>query len=869
MRHSLRTDLDAGEGKSIGLVCAPAGYGKTLLLAEWALGSTGTETAWVGLDRDDNDPRRLWASVVAAIAACPSVPPSSRLHAPWIWRPGAQPEFLAELLDALQALPRPIRLILDDLHELVEPETLHGIEILLRNRPDHVQLILSSRLDPPLSLPRLRLAGRLWELRADRLRFSLAEAATLLEKSDLRLTPAQVEVLHQRTGGWAAGLRLAALAMTRSADLDGFLAEFSGDERSVADYLVGEILSRLPEDIQEFLRQTSIADPIPSALAVVLSGREEAGSLLDGLERQTSLVSATSRRRDAYRIQELLRSYLRADLHRQGPMRAAELHAAAARWWAAQDRPVLALDHAAQSRDTTMLSDLLHRFAVPLLLTGDHGPLRRAITTLGARTTAADALLALTSALTHLEAGEISAARCDLGLAQRSHPVEDTTSTTSTDVSVLRVLAEQFGAVLPGAVLPGGAATASPTTLNELPAEPELEALSRLSRGTALLFDNRDRAAARAELEAALGLGRRHGFDYLSLQCLTLLGIVAGTCGDIRTMRAMSTQARGCAAEHGWEASTWSAAATSMLAYAVLQRADAHDAERLAAEGLALGPGASSPPLRFALRTVHGAAVLDRGDRARGLGELQQARTEFGDHPAGAEQAAAAALLEFHAAMLLGHSTAAWTVYRWLADRTSGNVELLIMRAWVDAASGRLEHARSTVRTVLEEPAQALLPHTVVDAWLLETTLALATRERPAARRALQTALALAEPLDAVRPFTQAGPGVRELLVHQHGSFGSSEEFARRALAAGAGLQECRALLSERELTVLTLLPTLLSLDEIATDLTVSVNTVKSHVRSIYAKLGVSSRRTAVLVAHEHGLLAAAERRRATAPSRP
>ena len=246
MRPALRADLDAADPAEVALVCAPAGYGKTLLLADWARTSTGADVAWVGLDRDDNDPKRLWASVIAAVAACPSVPADSRLHGPWLWRPAGVPEFLAELGVALQRLPRPVRLILDDVHELVDPDALHGLQIFMRNRPAGVQLVLASRLDPPLSLPRLRLAGRLWELRAARMRFSLAEAATLLARSGVQLTPGQVEVLHARTGGWAAGLRLAALAVAETADRDGFLAEFSGDERAVADYLVEEIISGLP-----------------------------------------------------------------------------------------------------------------------------------------------------------------------------------------------------------------------------------------------------------------------------------------------------------------------------------------------------------------------------------------------------------------------------------------------------------------------------------------------------------------------------------------------------------------------------------------------------------------------------------------------
>ena len=379
VRAGLRADLDTASRADATLVCAPPGYGKTMLLADWAHTSTGSDTAWVSLDRDDNDPQRLWTSVVAALAACPSVPPDSRLHAPWTWRPSTQPEFLAELTDTVAQLPRPVRLILDDVHELLDPVALHGLHTLLRNRPTGLQLVLSSRFDPPLSLPRLRLTGRLYELRADRLRFSPTETATLLERSGLNLTPTQVDTLHQRTGGWAAGLRLAALALTQTTNRDTFLDQFSGNDSSVADYLTGEILSTLPDDVHEFLRVISISDPVPSGLAAKLTGREDAGSLLDHLAHHTSLLTATGQQRDAYRIQELLRTYLTADLHRQGPTRAADLHTTAAHWWADQNQPINALDHATRSHNPALLTELLHRYAIPLILTGDHGPLRRAL----------------------------------------------------------------------------------------------------------------------------------------------------------------------------------------------------------------------------------------------------------------------------------------------------------------------------------------------------------------------------------------------------------------------------------------------------------------------------------------------------------
>ena len=212
-------------------------------------------------------------------------------------------------------------------------------------------------------------------------------------------------------------------------------------------------------------------------------------------------------------------------------------------------------------------------------------------------------------------------------------------------------------------------------------------------------------------------------------------------------------------------------------------------------------------------------------------------------------------MLEFRAALLLGHAVAARTVQGWLTERTDGNAELLLMRAWTEAASDRPGPARTIVHPVLDGSVPALLPHTRVEAFLLETALTLAVDERPAARRALQAALAAAEPLDALRPFTHAEPSIHALLALQHGSFGAADAFAQRALAAGADSGKRQTMLSQRELAVLGLLPSMLSLDEIATDLTVSVNTVKSHVRSIYTKLGVSSRRMAVLSAHEHGLL--------------
>jgi LuxR family maltose regulon positive regulatory protein len=397
--------------------------------------------------------------------------------------------------------------------------------------------------------------------------------------------------------------------------------------------------------------------------------------------------------------------------------------------------------------------------------------------------------------------------------------------------------------------------TSTARDIDELSIEPELEALARLSRGSALLREHDDREGARADLEVALMLARRNGFDYLSMQCLVLLGVIASISGDLRAMHALSTEADAAISHHQWARTTAAAAVSAMLAYTALLRSETLNAQGLSAQALALGPVVSPPLLRFALQMVHGAATFDRGDRVGGLAELQHARAQLGERHTSVEQAATAAVLEFRAALLLGHTTAARTVHGWLAERTDSNAELLLMQTWAEAACGRLGPARVGVHRVLEGTVPTLLPHTRVEALVLEADLAAATNDQPAARHALQAALATAEPLDTVRPFTQASPGVRALLTRLHGSFGETDAFAQRVLAAGADRQERQTPLSEREITVLGLLPSLLSLDEIATDLTVSVNTVKSHVRSIYTKLGVRSRRMAVHSARERGLL--------------
>jgi LuxR family maltose regulon positive regulatory protein len=400
-----------------------------------------------------------------------------------------------------------------------------------------------------------------------------------------------------------------------------------------------------------------------------------------------------------------------------------------------------------------------------------------------------------------------------------------------------------------------------PVTLGEpVPSEPALGALALVGRGAGALVA--DLPPPVHDIEAGLDLARRHGWDLLAFRGRTLLAAGLWSTGETRRAAVEAEEALGDEAGKAQEDSPWAVLARAVVAHTALIRADPRAALRathdLPVPDHGAGSGPSAPPraLRFALRSARGAAQFDLGERTSGLLELQSARSDLGDEPVPAVLATTAALLEHHAALRLGHHTAATGVVGWLAARCPVCPELLLLQAWTRAAAGSHDAARDAVAPLLAGSPRPLLSTTVIEARLVETRARLAHGDRPGARRALSAALGHAEPLDARRPFAHAGEAVRALLVDQLIGGGDRAAFAGCALAADAGPRgQVGTVLSSRELDVLTRLSSLESLDEIAADLDVSINTIKSHVRAIYGKLGVSSRRAAVLTAHEQGVL--------------
>ncbi|WP_300016651.1 LuxR C-terminal-related transcriptional regulator [Pseudonocardia sp.] len=847
-RQRLLDMLDAGGPEQVTIVSAPAGFGKTQLLAEWAAGLAGP-VAWVSFDAADDD-RRFWAALLTAIGSC--VEPGSAVHRLAIpGAPSGDPEFLAAVAGIVDALPTPIRLILDDVHELTAAEPLHGLAALTRDRSSRMRLVLSGRTDPPLSVARLRLNGELCEIRAEQLRFRLPEVEAKLAAEGLELRPAQVRLLVEQTGGWAAGLRLAEISLRETDDPDRFLADLAGNGRAVSDYLVGEVLSRLDPDTLDVLRAVSICDEVPAELAAALALRPDAGEVLDAMEHRTALVASHGIGRTTYRIQALLRAHLRADLQRRRPDLAVALHVRAAAWYADRGPSVDALTHARLGGDTGQVAALLRRHGIRLVAEGRHSTVRTTVAWLADRHAAADPWFPLVDALAAMEVGDTRAV--DSHLTAAGGPAD-----TDTDELRLLVRSRRAGLAVDAqemervpAVAPG------PPTEGE---RWEIDAMARLDQAFMKAASGHP-ADAIGPARDVLDGSRRRRHGYLAARALAVLSAAAAAAGDYRRMSALAEEADAVMPGSEWPATAAAALTSTLRAYGALLRAEpARCLEHLdAVPRPEIGDPVAGglPYIRSALR---GSALVDLGRVGEGLAELATGRTAAAVLHNPPQVTAIVATLEHGAAVASGRTDQARAALAWAEDELGTSVldvAFLHGRRHVDL--GRWEAAGDALRTVLDGPASVLAPWTRVEARVLRCLLALRAGRRHHARQELGRALAAAGSTGVLRPLAFGPPDVVELLTRHLGGFGDLEPVAGRVLELrhALGPADAPIRLTARERDVLGLLPTQRSLEEIAGELTVSHSTVKTHVKAIYAKLDARSRREAVTAARRHGLIGA------------
>jgi LuxR family transcriptional regulator, maltose regulon positive regulatory protein len=853
-------------------VSAPAGSGKTLLLRSW-IGQTGLaeRAAWVPV-QDERDPQRFWLSVLGALRA---TVPGSELIRPLTAAPDLDGWAVVErLLEDLGGLEDRVWLVIDDVHELHPDEALRQLELLVMRAPAGLRFVFATRHDLRLGLHRLRLEGELTEIRAADLLFSRDEARALFEAAGIPLSGPALESLHDRTEGWAAGLRLAALSLAGHPDPDRFAAEFSGSERTVAEYLLAEVLDRQPEPVRRLLLRTSVLERVNGELADLLT--EDAGGerLLQELEQTNAFVVSLDARRSWFRYHRLFADLLQLELRGTSPAELPALHAAAARWYADHGYPVEAIRHAQAVPDWGLAARLLSDHWVGLGLGGLGATAYDLLTRFPADVLAADAELAARMAGVQLFHGSLEEADRYLTLAAEglaSVPA-DRRGRSQVVLAVVRMrLARQRGD-LPAAaeqaqrlLAPAGAADSARLGLGE-----ELRALALINLGIAEVWTARFDEAER-HLDQGIALARRMGRPFLEVTGLAHRAQLVSWQSFPRGAQ-LSTQAIEMAGRHGWTAEPIAGVAHSALGMAMLAQGRLEEGER------------SLEQAERILRTEVEPAAGMRLHYARGLLELVSGRPHAALGPFQAAERLAEVLVTEHTLASRLRSHVLQTLVRLgQAHRVD---EALAGMDGPERDSWEMRNATAVLRLAQDDPAAAaaaLAP--VIDgsvplvnahlwevqAFLLDAIARDTLGDAPAARRALEHALDLAQPDNLAFPFLlDPAPGLLERhrrLGTAHAAFISEilNLLAGRKPAPPGGAERAerglREPLSHSEVRVLRYLPTKLSAPEIADQLYLSVNTVKTHMRHVYDKLGVHRRHEAVERARDLGLLAPSARR--------
>jgi LuxR family maltose regulon positive regulatory protein len=860
-RRGLRGRL--GGAARVTVVSAPAGSGKTVLLRSW-IGEAGLagRVAWVTVERDERDPQRLWLSVLGALRR-------TVLGSALVRELTAAPDLdgwaiVERLLTDLAPLDERLWLVIDDLHELGSEQARRQLELLVMRAPAGLRFVLATRHDVRLGLHRLRLEGELTEIRAGDLRFSLAEARELLAAAGVELAGPALGMLYERTEGWAAGLRLAALSLAGHPDPERFAVEFSGSERTVAEYLLAEVLDRQSAEVRRLLLRTSVLEQVNGELADLLTGGLGGERVLHELERAGAFVVSLDAARSWFRYHYLFADLLQLELRRTEPEEVAALHDTAADWFARRGFPVEAIRHTQAARDWGRAARLLADHWPGLYLDGQAVTVHSLLAAFPAKVRAADAELAALAAADELTQGSLEAAVRYLELAERESASvpEGRRGQAQVLLGVVRLLlARQHGN--PPAVAEQAQRLQA---LAEAPdaAQPglgdELRALALISLGITAFWAARFEEAQR-HLEQGVALARRTGRPYLELTGLAYRA-AALTDWSPHVQAERSREAIALAERHGWTDQVAVGEAYAVLASALAWQGRLDEAEAWLQRAERTIRPEAEPAAAMGVQYIRGQLELTRGRVADAVAAFQATQRLAGHLAAPQLIATPARAWLVHALVRLGDPERAEQVLAGFGERDRDRGEVRIATAVLRLAQHDPDAATVALAPVLDGSVVSW-PTWLVQAFLLEAIARDALGDPAAAGRALERALDRAEPAGAVLTFLMhPAPGLLERHARQRTAHAALLAQILDLLAGNrpaprpAGPRPPLELLSKSEVRVLRYLPTHLSAPEIAGELSVSTSTVKTHLRNLYAKLGVHSRAEAVESARTLSLLA-------------
>jgi len=869
-RSRLREKLEQGASSRLTLISAPAGFGKTTLLAEWlAARQLARAVAWLSLDQTDNEPTSFWTHVIVALGQAAGDVAGSLLP---ILEAGQQPveSVLTSLVNALSASQQPIDLVLDDFHVIDHPGVQAGVAFLLEHLPSHVHLVISTRADPALPLARLRARGELVEIRSADLRFTAGETAAYLNgMMGLDLAAHDIAALEGRTEGWIAALQLAALSMRGRNDVASFIESFAGNDRYIVDYLVEEVLQRQTDEVRKFLLQTCFLDRLSGSLCDAVMDRSGSKAVLDGLNRANLFLVPLDDHREWYRYHHLFADVLFTQLGDEALRELPVLHRRASDWYERHGDRSEAIRHALAAGGFERAAELIELAIPQLRRERNHLALRRWIMALPDAMVRARPVLGVAIVGVLLSGGELEGVQERLRDAEQNVEALSTLGAAASGVVVVdhgqfagvpaqialyRTALAQIGGDVPGTIAHARRA------FDLAPADDDFGRAGAAGfLGIAYWTAGDLEAARRWWTQCAGGLQRTgHIADVLGVaRALADILAAEGRLGDAVRACENALRLQGDGVLRG------AADLYVRLGEFCRERNDLQGARDHLSRAQELGELAALPQYPHRLRVGLACASRDGGDLGAALDLLDDAERRYASdffpdvRPIAAIRARVwiaqgrldEAVRWAKASGVTGSDELSYlrefdhiTLARlMLAKRAGGDAAALLDRLLVAAEGG------GRTRSVIEIAMLIGLAHQQGD-----VALALASLER---------ALTLAEPEGFVRLFVDEGPAM-EALLRLAVKRRVAVPFARKLLAAfGPAVEEPRAHpdliepLSERELDVLRLLRTDLGGPEIARELALSLNTVRTHTKAIYEKLSVNNRRAAVRRAEEFSLL--------------
>ncbi|HEY3071869.1 MAG TPA: LuxR C-terminal-related transcriptional regulator [Candidatus Limnocylindrales bacterium] len=898
VRPRLHEHLSRGAESKLTLVSAPAGFGKTTVLAEWlaAVPAGGPSAAWLSLDPGDNQPASFWTYVIGAlqrVAPAAGAAALALLQAP---RPPPIETVLTSLLNKLNAMSDDIVLVLDDYHVVDAPDIQDGMAFLVDHLPSQLHVVIASRADPALPLPRLRARGELAEIRAADLRFTPDEAAAYLnEAMRLGLAASDVAALEARTEGWIAALQLAALSMQGRDDMSGFIEGFAGDDRYIVDYLVEEVLQRQPEPVRSFLLQTSILDRLSGPLCDAVTGQGGGKATLEALDRGNLFLVPLDDRRQWYRYHQLFADALRAHLLDEQPDDVPGLHRRASDWYAQAGEPSEAIRHALAAEDFGRAAGLVE-LAIPAMRQArQEATARLWLEALPDELIRARPVLGVGYAGALLVSGQLEGVEARLRDAERwLDTTADAREGPDAPSNGMVVVDDEQFRRLPGAIAIYRAAQAlalgdvAGTVTHARRALDLVAEDDHLGRGAAAGFlgltywTSGELDAAHHSWADAMASLERAGHVSDAIGCAISLAdieIAQGRLGE-----AMRTYERGLqlATEHGAPVLRGAADMHVGMSELFRERDELEAASEHLLTSRELGDENGLPQNPYRSRVAAARIRQAEGDLDGALELLTEAeRLYVGDYSPNVRPIAALKARVWIAQGKLseargwarehGLSAADDLTYVREFEHTS-LAAVLLAQGVHDGADHTIADAADLTDRLLAAAEDGGRHGAAIEILVVQALARHARGDLAGAMASLNRAVVLAEAGGYVRVFIDAGPRMA-MLLKLAAKRRNPPGYVRRLLAAvvtaegqqPTGGQPLIEPLSERELEVLRLLHSDLDGPDIARELLVSLSTLRTHTQNIYTKLGVNNRRAAVRRAAELDMLSRNRDRRPTA----